>query len=199
MTNTQIHIFSSFFTLLWMRISSLYLLFCGRPHTPNQSCIVCLSTLKCICCMFFLFFFVFFSLSDVQSYSGSHVLILSSQDIACFIGQILGGVSHEFTIKINVHCKCGKHKDVKMKLIPHKEHHVKSVTLEACLHMPKKCSRHKWLVYFAHSHLHVHTSVTTSEGQEICTASKATPILPMDIPSGHNLTHVTVATVIPMT
>ena len=53
------------------------------------------------------------------------------------------------------------------------------------------------MVYFAHSHLQVHTSVTTSEGQEICTASKATPILPMDIPSGHNLTHVTVATVIP--
>ena len=84
-----------------------------------------------------------------------------------------------------------------MKLIPHKEHHVKSVTLEACLHMPKKCSWHKWLVYFAHSHLHIHTSVTTSEGQEICTASKATPILPMDIPSGHNLTHVTVAMVMP--
>ena len=147
--------------------------------------------------VFILFFFFFCFLTDVRSYSGSHVLILSSQDIACFIGQILGGVSHEFTIKINVHCKCGKHKDVKMKLIPHKEHHVKSVTLEACLHMPKKCSRHKWLVYFAHSHLHVHTSVTTSEGQEICTASKATPILPMDIPSGHNLTHVTVAMVMP--
>ena len=52
-------------------------------------------------------------------------------------------------------------------------------------------------LFFAHSHLHVHTSVTTSEGQEISTASKATPIPPMDNPSGHNLTHVTVAMVMP--
>ena len=90
---------------------------------------------------------------------------------------------------------------VLFRLIPHKEHNVKSVTLEVCLNMPKKCSWHKWLVYFAHSHLHVHTSVTTSEGQEICTASKATPILPMDIPSGHmslcHCTHVTVDMVLP--
>ena len=36
-----------------------------------------------------------------------------------------------------------------------------------------------------------------SEGQEICTASKATPILSMDVPSSRNLTHVTVAMVMP--
>ena len=36
-----------------------------------------------------------------------------------------------------------------------------------------------------------------SEGQEICTASKTTPILSMDVPSGRNFTHVTVAMVMP--
>jgi len=63
--------------------------------------------------------------------------------------------------------------------------------------MVKKCPYLKWLVHFARSQLQVCTAITTAEGQEVCTASETTPILPMDVPGGDNLTHSTVAKVMP--
>ncbi len=130
-----------------------------------------------------------------QTYSGDHVIILSSSDLVKFIGDKVGGVQQEFSIKLNVNCKCGRPKEVKMKLIPHKEQHHQYVSLDACLHMPKRCSRHKWLVHFTHSHLQVCT-VVTCDSREVCTASATTPILPMDVPGGENLTQLSLSKVI---
>ena len=52
------------------------------------------------------------------------------------------------------------------------------------------------IVHLANSNQRVHISLTISEGKEVRTASITTPIQPMDIPSGDNLTHL-VAIVMP--
>ena len=131
-----------------------------------------------------------------KTYSGDHVVVLSSLDIVRYIGDKVGGVMYEFPVKVGVNCKCAKPKEVKMSLVPHKEQHMKYVSLEACLHIPKKCSRHKWLVCFSRSFLQVCTMVT-QDGREVCTAAERTSILPLDTPGGDNLTHLTVAKVMP--